>query len=125
MTKAKQIREFQKANPTYTAQAIADECHVPRSYVYQVSHNAKKKKVIVVSKKDNPTDGQQVLRKEIVSLNNEIDKYKNLTTFQESRINFLNTKIRDLKLHHSGLEYVISYLESRLGIESKDDGSTV
>jgi hypothetical protein len=28
-------------------------------------------------------------------------------------------------LHHEGLEYVISYLESRLGIASKDDGSTV
>jgi hypothetical protein len=30
-----------------------------------------------------------------------------------------------LRLHHEGLEYVISYLESRLGIASKDDGATV
>jgi hypothetical protein len=126
MTKSKQIRTFKEANPTANPKDIAAVCGVTTSYVYQVLHNAKKKNVKPVATKEaTPTDGQQVLRKEINRLNDEITKYKNLTKFQEDKINFLANKVKDLKLHHSGLEYVISYLESRLGIESKDDGATV
>jgi predicted RNase H-like nuclease (RuvC/YqgF family) len=124
MTKAKQIRGYKEANPTHKPQDIAKACGVSAAYVYQVLSKPKKK-MIVATKEATPTDGQQILRKEITRLNEEITKYKNLTTFQESRINYLNTKVKELKLHHSGLEYVISYLESRLGIESKDDGATV
>ena len=43
MTKAKQIREFQKANPTASFHDVARECGVKRTYVYQVLHNAKNK----------------------------------------------------------------------------------
>jgi len=124
MTKAKQIRGYKEANPTHKTKDIAKACGVSAAYVYQVLSKPKKK-MIVATKEATPTDGQQVLRKEITRLNDEITKYKNLTTFQESRINYLSTKVKELKLHHSGLEYVISYLESRLGIESKDDGATV
>jgi transposase len=124
MTKAKQIRGYKEANPTHKTKDIAKACGVSAAYVYQVLSNPKKK-MIVASKEATPTDGQQILRKEITRLNEEITKYKNLTKFQEDRINYLANKVKDLKLHHSGLEYVISYLESRLGIESKDDGATV
>ena len=123
MTKAKQIREFQKANPTYTAQAIADECGVKRTYVYQVLHKAKPKKVKPVAAQ--PTAGQDVLRKEINRLNDEIDKWKNAAEFQERRANECLKHNRELKLHHNGLEYVISYLESRLGITEKPNGASV
>ena len=78
-----------------------------------------------VKPETKPTDGQQILRKESTRLNEEVTKYKNLTTFQEDRIRFLANKVKELRLHHEGLEYVISYLESRLGIASKDDGATV
>ena len=102
---SRKIRAYKLANPNAKAKEIAEVLGIRVNYVYQAlkfeSKKVKKVKPVVEAK---PTDGQNVLRKEIVSLNNELDKYKNLTTFQESRINFLNTKIRDLKLHHSGLE---------------------
>jgi len=123
MTKAKQIREFQKANPTYTAQAIADECGVKRTYVYQVLHKAKPKKVKPVAAQ--PTAGQDVLRKEIMRLNSEMDKWENISEAKERKINALFEQLRQAKLHHNGLEYVISYLESRLGITEKPNGTTV
>ena len=121
INKAKQIRAYKLANPTHKPSDIAKACNATNAYVYQVLHSTKKK----VDKPVEPTDGQKVLRKEIGRLNDEITKYKNLTKFQEDRISFLANKVKELRLHHSGLEYVISYLESRLGIASKDDGATV
>jgi len=116
---SKKIRAYKLANPKASANNIAAEVGCKTSYVYQVLHNDAKKD------KPKPTDGQQILRKEITRLNEEITKYKNLTKFQEDRIAFLAGKVKELRLHHEGLEYVISYLESRLGIASKDDGATV
>ena len=116
---SKKIRAYKETNPKAKAKEIATAVGCKPAYVYQV--------LLTDAQKDKPepTEGQQVLRKEIVSLNEEITKYKNLTKFQEDRIAFLANKIKELRLHHEGLEYVISYLESRLGIASKDDGATV
>ena len=116
---SKKIRAYKLANPKATAKEIATEVKCKPAYVYQVLQNGIKKD------KPKPTEGQQILRQEVTRLNDEITKYKNLTTFQEERIRFLANKVKDLRLHHEGLEYVISYLESRLGIASKDDGATV
>jgi hypothetical protein len=118
---SRKIREYKLANPKAKAKEIATSVGCKPAYVYQVLlGDAKKDKP-----EPKPTEGQQVLRKEINRLNEEITKYKNLTKFQEDRIAFLANKIKELRLHHEGLEYVISYLESRLGIASKDDGATV
>ncbi len=116
---SKKIRAYKLANPKATAKEIAAEVKCKPAYVYQVLHNEIKKD------KPKPTEGQQILRQEVTRLNDEITKYKNLTTFQEERIRFLANRVKELRLHHEGLEYVISYLESRLGIASKDDGATV
>jgi len=116
---SKKIRAYKLANPKATAKEIATEVKCKPAYVYQVLHNEIKKD------KPKPTEGQQILRQEVTRLNDEITKYKNLTTFQEDRIRFLANKVKELRLHHEGLEYIISYLESRLGIASKDDGATV
>ena len=40
MTKAKQIRGYQEANPTHKPKDIAKACGVTTAYVYQVLHNA-------------------------------------------------------------------------------------
>jgi hypothetical protein len=115
---SRKIREYKLDHPKAKAKEIAEAVGCKPAYVYQVLHIKPEKDV-------EPTDGQQILRKEITRLNEEITKYKNLTTFQEDRIRFLANKVKELRLHHEGLEYVISYLESRLGIASKDDGATV
>ena len=118
---SRKIREYKLANPKAKAKEIATSVGCKPAYVYQVLlGDAKKDKP-----EPKPTEGQQVLRKEITRLNEDITKYKTLTKFQEDRIAFLANKVKELRLHHEGLEYVISYLESRLGIASKDDGATV
>ena len=121
---SKKIREYKLANPNAKAKEIAEALGIRVNYVYQAL-KFKSVKPQKAKSETKPTEGQQILRQEVTRLNNEITKYKNLTTFQEDRIRFLANKVKELRLHHEGLEYVISYLESRLGIASKDDGATV
>ena len=121
INKAKQIREFKQANPSAPINKIADACNATVAYVYQVLHKVKAKQIKPVA---TPTAGQETVRKEIIRLNNEIEKWKNAAEFQERRANECLKHNRELKLHHNGLEYVISYLESRLGIKEQD-GTTV
>jgi chemotaxis regulatin CheY-phosphate phosphatase CheZ len=111
MTKAKQIREFKEANPTYAVQAIADECGVKKSYVYQVLHNAKKKAVKAV-KPVIPTQGQDVLRKEIKRLNEDLDGWRELYLSAHEALGQLEQDV-------VGYRAVISYLQGQL------DGVTV
>jgi len=121
INKAKQIREFKEANPSAPINKIADACNATVAYVYQVLHKVKAKKAKPVA---TPTAGQDVLRKEIQRLNSEMDKWENISEAKERRISALHEQLRQAKLHHNGLEYVISYLESRLGIKEQD-GTTV
>lgn len=124
MTIAKQVREFKAANPNATNKEVASALKTSPIYVSQVLNNYKKpskKKVKPVV----PTEGQKVLREEIDRLHKTIKRWEELSKFQEAKINVLNQRVKNLKDHHAGLEYVISYLESRLGIEKKEDGATV
>ena len=122
INKAKQIREFKQANPSAPINKVADACNATVAYVYQVLHKVKTKKV--KPEAAPPTAGQDVLRKEIMRLNSEMDKWENISEAKERKINALFEQLRQAKLHHNGLEYVISYLESRLGIKEQD-GTTV
>jgi hypothetical protein len=126
MNKAKQIREFKQANPSVSPKGIAEACNATVPYVYQVLHKLKPKKVKAVKPvATQPTAGQELLRKEIQRLNNELERWKHAADFQEARANECLKHNRELKLHHNGLEYVISYLESRLGITEKPNGASV
>jgi hypothetical protein len=122
MNKAKQIREFKQANPTHKPSDIAKACGVKTTYVYQVLHKTKPKKVKPVASK--PTAGQETLRAEILRLNEHIANLKYERTQMDHLMNEYREECRKLKLHHGGLEYIISYLESRLGIKEQD-GTTV
>ena len=110
MTKAKQIREFQKANPTASFHDIARECGVKRTYVYQVLHKAKNKAKPVAQM--TPTEGQKIVRKELDRLNAEVDGWRDL--YLES-LNGVEQLQRDV----IGYRAVISYLQGQL------DGATV
>jgi hypothetical protein len=122
---SKKIRAFKKMNPDSKSVDIAKAFNTSPSYVYQVLSYKSAKEKKMANKPVAPTAGQDVLRKEIKHLNEANDKWQHLSSFQEGRIDVLTKQVRDLKAHHTGLEYVISYLESRLGIESKPNGSTV
>jgi hypothetical protein len=123
MTKSKQIIAYKEANPTHKPSDVAKACGVTTAYVYQVLHADKRKKAKPVAAQ--PTAGQEVLRKEIQRLNSEMDKWENISEAKERRISALHEELRQARLHHNGLEYVISYLESRLGITEKPNGAPV
>lgn len=122
INKAKQIREFKEANPSAPINKIADACNATVAYVYQVLHKVKAKKAKPVA---TPTAGQDVLRKEIQRLNHGMDTWERTNEIQERKIHSLTEQLREARLHHNGLEYVISYLESRLGITEKPNGASV
>ena len=122
INKAKQIREFKQANPSAPINKIADACNATAVYVYQVLHKMQKKKAKPVAAP--PTAGQETLRAEILRLNEHIADLKYERTQMDHLMNEYREECRKLKLHHGGLEYIISYLESRLGIKEQD-GITV
>jgi hypothetical protein len=111
MTKAKQIRGYQEANPTHKPKDIAKACGVTTAYVYQVLHNAKKKAVKAV-KPVVPTQGQDVLRKEIKRLNEDLDGWRELYLSAHEALGQFEQDI-------VGYRAVISYLQGQL------DGATV
>jgi hypothetical protein len=106
MTKAKQIRGYKEANPTHKPSDIAKACGVTTTYVYQVLHNAKKKKP-VASKEMTPTEGQKIVRKELDRLNEEAESWRDLyfTAFEE---------IEQLQQDAIGYRAVISYLQAQI-----------
>ena len=107
MTKAKQIRGYQEANPTHNAKDIAKACGVTTAYVYQVLHNAKKKTV-----KPVVTEGQDTLRKEIKRLHEDLDGWRELYISAHEALGQFEQDI-------VGYRAVISYLQGQL------DGATV
>jgi hypothetical protein len=121
---SRQIREYKLANPNATAKEIAEVIGVRVNYVYQALKFKPTRIPKVQPVAVKPTAGQDLLRTEIQRLHKEIEKWKNAADFQEAKANECLKHNRELKLHHNGLEYVISYLESRLGIKEQD-GTTV
>ena len=110
MTKAKQIRGYQEANPTHKPKDIAKACGVTTAYVYQVLHSAKKKAVKAV--KPVVSEGQNTLREEIKRLNEDLDGWRELYLSAHEALGQLEQDI-------VGYRAVISYLQGQL------DGVTV
>jgi len=115
MTKAKQIRACKEANPTHKAKDIAKACGVTTTYVYQVLHSAKKKKVKPVP----PSDGQKVLREEMDRLHAEIANLQIMDEVSEKLLIDYEAEIEQLENDIIGYRAVISYLQGQL------DGATV
>ena len=107
MTKSKRIRAYKEANPTAKPSDIAKACGVTTAYVYQVLHTAKKKAV-----KPVVTEGQDVLRKEIKRLNEDLDGWRELYLSS-------NDALAQYEQDVVGYRAVISYLQGQL------DGITV
>jgi hypothetical protein len=106
MTKSKRIRGYKEANPTHKPKVIAEACGVTTAYVYQVLHSAKKKKPVA------PTEGQDVLRKEIKRLNEDLDGWRELYLAS-------NDALTQYEQDVVGYRAVISYLQAKI------DGATV
>jgi hypothetical protein len=106
MTKAKQIRGYKEANPTHKPSDIAKACGVTTTYVYQVLHNAKKKKP-VASKEMTPTEGQKIVRKEIDRLNTESEGWRDLYFDAIEEVDQLTQDA-------IGYRAVISYLQAQI-----------
>jgi uncharacterized protein YgbK (DUF1537 family) len=118
MTKSKQIRGYKEANPTHKPSDIAKACGVTTSYVYQVLHNAKKKKVKPVGSM-TLTEGQKIVREELDRLHAEIANLQIMDEVSESLLADYEAEIEQLKSDIIGYRAVISYLQGQL------DGATV
>lgn len=99
MNISKKVKEYKAANPDATNVEIAKACETTALYVYQILRPKK------IAKPTNPRkeviEGQQILRRELLSLNKQIEK------------------IAQLENDIVGYRAVISYLQGRL------DGLTV
>ncbi len=121
---SRQIREYKLANPNATAKEIAEVVGVRVNYVYQALKFKPKRMAKVKPVKQTPTQGQEVLRAEILRLNERVADLNYEIKQMGNLLDEYRDQCRTLKLHHGGLEYIISYLESRLGIKEQD-GTTV
>ena len=95
MTIKSRVEEFKAANPSATAKEVAKALGTSSVYVHQILKPKKVKKPTEVIRKEI-IEGQQVLRKEILSLNKQIEK------------------IAQLENDIVGYRAVISYLQGRL-----------
>lgn len=98
MTIKKAVEEYKAANPDATNEEIAKACSTTALYVYQI---LTPKKVVKPAEGNQLIEGQQILRRELLSLNKKIEK------------------IAQLENDIIGYRAVISYLQGRL------DGLTV
>ena len=120
MTKSQEIRGYKEANPLHKAKDIAKACGVTTTYVYQVLHKAKKKKVKPMASKNVVlTDGQKVLREEIERLHAEIANMQIMEEVNEKFLADYESEIEQLNQDIIGYRAVISYLQGQL------DGVTV
>lgn len=110
MNKKYQIIAYKEANPTHKPSDVAKACGVATAYVYQVLHSAKKKAAKAV--KPVVTEGQDVLRKEIKRLNEDLDGWRELYLSS-------NDALAQYEQDVVGYRAVISYLQGQL------DGVTV
>ena len=120
MKLADKIREMKKASPDLNNKEIAKNLNTSQSYVYQVVTGYKKPKH---SKPVVPSEGQTVLRNELKRLNAKLEQWQNLCDLENKRNDALLAKIKEMREQLAGRDYVISYLESRLGIEVSDGAS--
>jgi hypothetical protein len=110
MTKSKQIIAYKEANPTHKPSDVAKGCGVTTAYVYQVLHSAKKKAAKAV--KPVVSEGQDVLRKEIKRLHEDLDGWRELYLASSEALTQYEQDV-------VGYRAVISYLQGQL------DGATV
>jgi hypothetical protein len=121
---SRKIREYKLANPNAPAKEIAEAIGVRVNYVYQALRLKPKRISKVKPVATSPTQGQEVLRAEILRLNTKVSELNYEMQQMGNLLDEYRDECRKLKLHHGGLEYIISYLESRLGIKEQD-GTTV
>jgi hypothetical protein len=110
MNKKYQIIAYKEANPTHKPSDVAKACGVATAYVYQVLHSAKKKAAKAV--KPVVSEGQDILRKEIKRLNEDLDGWRELYLSS-------NDALAQYEQDVVGYRAVISYLQGQL------DGVTV
>jgi hypothetical protein len=114
MTISEQVREYKAANPDATNAEVATACKTTALYVYQI---LRPKKV----KKAKPTKGQKILRKVIAGSDDLSDAVlRSEKASLHSKIDTLEIVIKAMRTQMIGLENVITYLESKLGIDEID-----
>jgi len=127
--KSKSVREYMKANPTATANEVADACGTSAQYVHQIKHQMKKRaekpprtyrKTTVVKKVEPTIVKVKRPAKEVPLLSNT-----DISNLIEQMVDMEN-KIESLEDNVIGYKAVIDFLEFQLGLRRGDNrGATV
>jgi len=102
---SKKIRAYKLANPKAKAKEIASAIGCKPAYVYQVL--SYRKKQVTKTTPSAPTEGQQILKNEIVRLNADLDSWRDLY------FGCLD-EVEQLQQDVIGYRAVISYLQGQL-----------
>jgi hypothetical protein len=111
MTIKSKVEEYKAANPNATDKEIAKACETNALYVYQILRPKKGTK---------PTKGQKILRTEIINSDLHIKIANNEKAHLHSKIDELEIIIKAMNFQMRGLQNVITYLETKLGIDEID-----
>ena len=109
------IGAYKEANPTASIEQIAKALNTSKPYVYQsLANNVKPKRIkaavkkFVEKKEQGPT---------LAQLSNKIDLLENIIRSLKSNLAEEEQVIKALRMQNRGLDNVITYLESKLGID--------
>jgi hypothetical protein len=115
MTITKKVKEYKAANPDATNFDVAKACNTSPAYVSQILNP--KPKAEKVETVEDPSQGQKILRKEINRLNDSLQRQLDINKDLTRRVGYWQDLSNNLNKQCRGLENVVLYLETKLGID--------
>jgi hypothetical protein len=115
MTITKKVKEYKAANPKATNLEVAKACETSPAYVSQILNPKPKAKK--VEKTEDANSGQKILRKEINRLNDSLQRQMEMNKDLTRRVGHWQELSNNLTKQCRGLENVVLYLETKLGID--------
>ena len=113
MTLKSKINEYKNSNPSATIGEIAKACNTSKPYVYQCINNYKKPKKSKAVKQSDDSSSAAQLNRQVNFLAAQVQKLR-------GDVAELEAVAKALRQQNRGLANVITYLESKLGIDEID-----
>jgi hypothetical protein len=116
MTIAKQIREYKVANPSVTNAEIARTYKTSPAYVWQALNLSK----VAKSKAKTKAKTKAIAKPISLVRNIQVENLQLECKFLRGEIDILKEVVKACDTQRRGLENVITYLETKLGIDEID-----
>jgi hypothetical protein len=116
MTIAKQVREYKAANPSATNVEIAKIFKTSPPYVWQALNTLK----VAKSKAQTRAKAKAIAKPVNLVRNIQVENLQLECKFLRGEIDILKEVVKACDTQRRGLENVITYLETKLGIDEID-----